>query len=197
MKPAYFKIVMIIMIAAGVPYAQSTGQANNNNNIDLNLTPAAFQQVTSTIGLQTLSTAINNSANIQQVGGFNQSTINQLNSSSSNLNIASIVQYSNYNQAQINQNGSGNNNSITQIGNENQAEVNVTGDNNNSLIFQAGNSNSASQTINTSSTHYIIAQIGKNNSIQRYDDVQSPKAYTILQIGNSMHLIISTTNIFK
>jgi hypothetical protein len=197
MKPAYFNIIMIILIAAGVTYAQSAGQANSSNYMDLNLTPAAYQQVVSTIGVQTLSTAINNSANIQQVGNFNQATINQINSNGLNPNIASIVQNNDYNQAQITQNGNGNNNSIIQNGNGNQAEINVTGDNNNTQIIQTGDNNVASQNINTSATQYIISQMGNNNSIQRYDDIQSPKAYIISQVGNSMHLIISTTSIVK
>ena len=197
MKPAYLNIIMIILISACVTYAQSTDQTNSNNYMDLNLTPAAYQQVVSTIGVQTLSTVINNSANIQQVGNFNQATINQINSNGLSQNIASIVQNNDYNQAQITQNGSGNNSSIAQNGNGNQAEINVTGDNNNTQIIQTGNYNIASENINTSATQYIISQIGDNNTIQRYDDIQSPKAYIVSQVGNSMHLIISTTSIVK
>ena len=197
MKPAYFNIIMIILLAAGITYSQSTDQTNSNNYIDLNLTPYAYQQVVSTVGIQTLATAINNSSNIQQVGSFNQATINQINSNGLSQNLASIVQYNDYNTAQITQNGNGNNSSIAQNGNGNQAEINVTGDNNNTQINQTGNYNLASENINTSATQYVISQIGDNNSIQRYDDIQSPKAYIVSQVGSNMHLIISTTSIVK
>ena len=197
MKPAYLKILICVVIATSIKYAQVSNQPNNNNYIDINLTPTAYQQVVSSIGVQTLSTAINTSANIQQVGNFNQATINQMGNNGINQNIASIVQYNDYNQAQITQNGSGNDNSITQNGNGNQAEINVTGDYNKTQIVQTGNNNVASQDINTSATQYVITQMGNNNSIQRYDNIQSPKAYIISQIGNSMHLIISTTSFIK
>ena len=195
MKPK-FTVIFAVFIPVGLLYAQNN-QLNKADFVDINLTPAAYQQVVSTFGAQTLSTASNNSANIQQVGNFNQATINQINSNGLSQNMATIAQYSDYNQAQIIQNGSGNDNSITQKGNGNQAEINVTGDNNNTYIVQSGNNNVASQKINTSATQYVITQMGNNNSIQRYDNIRSPKAYVISQVGNSMHLIISTTSLIK
>jgi len=197
MKPAYLKILICVVIATSIKYAQVSNQRNSNNYIDINLTPVAYQQIVSTIGVQTLTTTINNSVNIQQVGNYNQATINQMGNNGINQNIASIVQNNNYNQAQITQNGSGNDNSITQNGSGNQAEINVTGDYNKTQIVQDGNNNVASQNINSSATKYVIAQMGNNNSITRYDTGQSPKAYIISQVGNSMHLIISTTNLVK
>jgi len=196
MRPVIFNIVFIILAMTGVLFAQNS-QRRENDFLDIDLTPTEYQQVVSTIGVQTLSTAINTSANIQQVGNFNQATINQMGNNGINQNIASIVQYNDYNQAQIRQNGSGNDNSITQNGNGNQAEINVTGDYNKTQVVQTGNNNVASQDINTSATQYVITQMGNNNSIQRYDNIQSPKAYIISQIGNSMHLIISTTSFIK
>ena len=134
---------------------------------------------------------ISNSAQIQQIGNYNNASITQtLTGLNIQGNIAELIQHGDINNAVLTQTGYGNYHSINQNGDGNTFAGIITGNNNSSIIEQAGNDNSINQNLLGNNMAFILSQYGNNNEIMQVENDQQSRQYQIIQTGNDMKILI-------
>ena len=191
MKNIIYKITALIFILYSAVSAQSVYLDNSLQGKVVEYVPGTIEEIAISYGLMDILPAITNTSHIIQNGSDNAAYISQV----SNNNIGIIIQNSNNNNSQLTQSGSGNNNVLVQNGTFNSITSNVSGDLNNSLLVQDGTNNKINQDLGVSGRNYYFMQLGANNTIMQDENSQVySKSYSIYQIGNDMHLIITNSH---
>ncbi len=172
-------VVLLIFCLRFIAYAQFESTVQNDIRT----------QVLQNIGLDDMSLAID------QIGGANNQTI--INNNQSLSNFAQIIQIGGGNQTEIEQDGDNNFSLSIQSGSSNFHKLYLAGNNNLTINYQNGYSNYVEQDIIGNNLYYLMSQDGNFNEIIQIENSPSSIPYIVNQRGDGLKLKIVNGGIVK